>query len=264
MTLSYDFAFLALTRMQLTGEPFFFEQKRCLAHPLKKRNSMKRNETLTYCAYAAALLNYHKVADDLADERGFRRLRAGLVYPTVKRGRKRALRAGYGDLDQRVSEGLRALAKTEAERIPSVDLPAEQFGAILSEIVSYGLEGAQKRLAESMGMSVGKWIYIADALDDWREDTAKDRYNPFRLLYGDGVPTQDTLSGVANALKNHLFAASDAADLIDFESNDMKHIIENILYLGMPAVIEGILKRVDTEENASETERTEKTDERSI
>ena len=67
MTLSYDFAFLALLRMQLLREHFFFEQKRCLAHPLKKRNSMKRNDTLTYCAYAAALLNYHKVADDLED-----------------------------------------------------------------------------------------------------------------------------------------------------------------------------------------------------
>lgn len=262
MTLSYDFVFLALVRMQLTGEDFFFEQKRCLAHPLKKRNSMKKNETLTYCAFAAALLNYHKVADDLSDERGWKKLRARLVYPTVAHARRRAIRAGLDELDRRVAEGLRTLAGIEKERNPSVDLPAEQFGAILSEIVSYGLEGKEKRLASNMGISVGKWIYIADALDDWREDAEKDRYNPFRYLYGDILPSEEMLRNIADALKNQLFAASDAVDLMDFESNDMKNIIENVLYLGMPAVIEEILRKsTESGENASKTERIEETHE---
>ena len=262
MTLSYDFAFLALVRMQLTGERFSFEQKRCLAHPLKKRNSMKRNDTLTYCAYAAALLNYHKIADDLSDESGWKKMRARLAYPTVAHGRKRAIRAGYGELDTRISEGLDTLSQTEAQKIASVDLPAEQFGKILAVIVSYGLEGTEKRLAVSMGESIGKWIYIADALDDWQEDIKQDRYNPFRLLYGNEAPAEDRLQGIANALKNHLYSASDAADLMTFESNDMKNIIMNILYLGMPAVIEEILRRhTEAEENAPKTERIEKADE---
>lgn len=262
MTLSYDFAFLALVRMQLTGEPFSFEQRRCLAHPLKKRNSMKKNDTLIYCAYAAALLNYHKVADDLSDESGWKKIRARLAYPTVAHGRKRAIRGGYGELDKRISEGLDALSRTEAQRTASVDLPADQFGMILSEIVSYGLEGTEKRLAVSMGASVGRWIYIADALDDWKEDVKRDRYNPFRLLYGNEAPTEEGLRGIADALKNHLYSASDALDLMTFESNDMKNIMMNILYLGMPGVIEEITgKYAEARENGSETERIEKTDE---
>ena len=262
MTLSYDFAFLALLRMQLLREHFFFEQKRCLAHPLKKRNSMKRNDTLTYCAYAAALLNYHKVADDLEDEKGWKRLRAILAYPTVARGRKRAIRAGYEGLDQRISEGLDSLRQIEEKRIDSVDLPAEQFGRILADIVSYGLQGAEARLAISMGASVGRWIYIADALDDWREDGEKKRYNSFCLLYGEKIPPSETMQSIADALKNHLFDASDAADLVTFESNDMKNIIMNILHLGMPAVVEEILRKyTEAEESTLETERKEKTDE---
>ncbi|MBQ9086747.1 MAG: hypothetical protein IJY47_06130 [Clostridia bacterium] len=260
MTLSYDFVFLALVRMQLTGESFSFEQKRCLAHPLKKRNSMKRNATLNYCAHAAALLNYHKVSDDLADEKGFKKFRACLASPMVTRARKKALRAGYADLDQRIAEGLAALSHAEQSRLPSVDVPAEAFGEILAHIVSFGLEGKEARIARSLGMAVGKWIYIADALDDWGEDAEKDRYNSFRLLYGDTLPSPDALLGIRDALKNELMTASDAVDLVDFESLDMKNIILNILYLGMPAVIEGILqKRTPQEENSQRTERIEKT-----
>lgn len=266
MTLSYDFAFLVLLRTQLTGETFFFEQKRCLVHPLKKRNSMKSNEALTYCAYAAAILNYHKIADDLADEKGWKRLRARLAYPAVARSRKKALRAGYGELDQRVAQGLLALSRLEGERVPSVDLPAELFGEILGEIVSYGLEEKKGRLARSLGRSVGRWIYIADALEDWQEDAEKGRYNPFCLLYGDTAPTEQTLLGIRDALKNHLFDASDAVDLMDFESNDMKNIISNVLYFGMPAVIEELLKKSSGQspEDTERKERIKETDERSV
>ena len=70
--LSYDFAFLALLRITLDRTPVEFEQKRCIAHPLKKRNMMKHNASLAYCAHAAALLNYHKILDDLSDERGWK------------------------------------------------------------------------------------------------------------------------------------------------------------------------------------------------
>ena len=68
--LSYDFAFLALLRIAFDRTLVEFEQKRCLAHPLKKRNMMKPNPSLAYCSGAAALLNYHKIMDDLSDEKG--------------------------------------------------------------------------------------------------------------------------------------------------------------------------------------------------
>ena len=70
------------------------------------------------------------------------------------------------------------------------------------------------------------------------------------------------MQSIADALKNHLFDASDAADLVTFESNDMKNIIMNILHLGMPAVVEEILRKyTEAEESTLETERKEKTDE---
>ena len=94
MTLSFDFAFLALLRICFSGERVEFESRRCIAHPLKKRSMMKRTATLEYCARAAAILNYHKIKDDLSDERGVKKLKAMLVYPFVAHSRKKAIKTG--------------------------------------------------------------------------------------------------------------------------------------------------------------------------
>lgn len=262
MTLSYDFAFLALLRITFLKEKIAFGQKRCLAHPLKKRNYMKHNPSLAYCAQAAALLNYHKIADDLEDERGAKKLRARILHPFVSHSRKKALRAGLGALDERIAAGLARLAETEASGVASVDIPAGIFGDILGEIVSFGLSEADGRVASALGRTVGKWIYVADALDDLEDDAEKERYNPFLLLYGGELPDEQKREGIRLALKNQLYDAEAAADLITFDNEIIENIIQNILYLGLPQRIEKIeadrcAKRCKKSRKQKKEERTD-------
>lgn len=242
MTLSYDFTFLVAVRLILTDTKISFSQRRCLVHPLKKRNSMNSNEQLDFCAYASAILGYHKIKDDLADEKGFKKFKARLAYPYVKKWRKKALKAGLEPLDKRIGELLSELSVIETQRRPSVDEPAGIFGEILGEMTAFGLEGAEQRLARNLGVCVGKWIYIADALDDMKEDKEKGRYNPFLLLYGGRLPEERELEYISDAMKAELLGAEAAADLIDTENIPVKNIVENILYLGMPDTVEKILK----------------------
>ena len=134
MTLSYDFAFLALLRIALTKDTTEFDSKRCIAHPLKKRSYMKRNPTLEYCAGAAALLNYHKVRDDLSDERGIKRLRAVALIPFMSYSRKRAIKKlKLSELDGRISAGLSKLAEIEAAR------PASTPGRVSNRAVKWSM-----------------------------------------------------------------------------------------------------------------------------
>jgi len=242
MTLSYDFAFLVLVRVCLENTEIEFSQRRCLAHPLKKRNVMERNSTLDYCARAAAILNYHKIKDDLADEKGVKKLRALLVYPLVAKARKKALKAGLLELDESVSRRLGELADTEKQALASVDIPATIFGEILADIVAFGLEDDGARIARELGRSVGKWIYTIDALDDMKEDKAKGRYNPFLLLYGGRLPTAEELVLVSDALKAGLCSAEAALDLVHTDRAVMMSIIENIMYLGLPQTAEQIIR----------------------
>ena len=242
MTLSYDFAFLALIRIALSGDEVSFSRKRCLAHPLHKRKMMLSNPQLEYCSYAAALLSYHKLADDISDEKGRKKFLAVISRPAVSGMRRRAIKKGkLSELDRVIAEMLDELSRFESSEETSVDAPADIFGGLLSAIVSYGFEGAEAKIAENIGYHVGRWIYIVDAADDFFEDVKKNRYNPFALLYGTEISERER-EMISDALKNELCDVERAVDLIGFcDRSALENIIRNIFYLGMPRTAQSVL-----------------------
>lgn len=252
LSLSYDFTFLALIRFAIAGETTSFSQERCLLHPLKKRNVMNANAELDYCSYASALLSYHKLMDDLHDEKLLKRTAIRLfLLPPVKRMRRKAIKkAGLLELDKRCAELLARLSELEDQNTASVDVPAKLFGELLSEIFAHGLEGSKEKIARAAGLHIGRWIYIADALDDMIEDKEKKSYNPFLLLYEGVLPDAVQSEDIALALKIELSEAENALNLIDYgDDKTVRNIIFNILYLGMPKRIDAILKKNSEQKN---------------
>ena len=239
-TLNYDFVFLALLRLAIDGRQPQIKKGRCMAHPLRKRAYVAHCEPLAYCAYAAAILTYGKTVDDLADERGMKRLKASLAKPFARGMRRRALKK-YAELDRLVSEGLKRLSDIEKQKLNSVDIPADAFGDILADIVSFGLEGNDERIMRKIGKHIGRWIYIVDAADDLDEDIKKERFNAFACLYNGNIPDEDRET-ISNSLRLELLAAEPAFDLIDYnELYDIEAIVSNIIYRGMPNTVEKVL-----------------------
>ena len=239
--LSYDFAFLAVVRMSILGEKPEFEYKRCIAHPRRKRAMAKNNKSLEYSSAAAALLGFGKCLDDITDERGFKKLKARLALPYFKRARRKALKKlpHLGELDGRIKELLAEMSAVEKDTAsePSADRMGELFGKIIGEIMSFGLDGGEKRTAFAFGKAVGHWLYLVDAADDYAEDEKRNRYNPYRLLFGDARGfDKDRRERVSEALIAHLMDGERALDLIECCSvREYHEIMRNILYLGMPA-----------------------------
>ena len=256
--LSYDIAFLAIVRIALTGERPEFIQRRCLAHPMKKRVEMKPNPQLDYCARAAAILTYHKFRDDRVDERGLKRARAGagliLAGPAHSRGT-----AALPGLEVKIAEKLKELSALEKSRCESVDRPAALFGEITEEILAYGLTGEAEAIARQIGKHVGKWIYITDALDDFEKDVSKGRYNPFACLWGESIP-DGSRESIKAALTHELIEAGLGFDLIDyssFEDDTLQGVMQNIIYLGMPKMADDII-------NSGRRREVKAADERSV
>ena len=75
-TLNYDYVFLAAVRMALTDTVPVCTKRRCIAHPLKRRNMAEENPALAYTAAAAACMLSEKLEDDASDEGGFKALLA--------------------------------------------------------------------------------------------------------------------------------------------------------------------------------------------
>ncbi len=244
LTLSYDFTFFALVRMALEGKDPILSKHRCFVHPIKKRTMAERDETLELCAYLSGIMVYHKLCDDRQDERGGKRLAAGLVKPYAHSLRKKAIRKGYGQVDQRVSQCMQSLGELEQARPMSADQPAELFGELMAYLLSYGLTGNTQKLAHNIGKHVGRWVYLVDAIDDFEEDRQKGRYNPYLCLWQNTDMTDDRRHTLEQALMAELVAVENALNLCDNETEERKNlwgVVRNILYMGMPATAKRIL-----------------------
>lgn len=231
LTLSYDMVFLYLVRMALRGETPSAKKGRCLLHPLKARQIVQSDAELSYAARASALLAYGKLRDDLCDERGWKRFAKRLAHPFLAHAKKRA---DLAELYAKIETHLAALSAVEQEKRPSVDAPAEIFGALLADVFAYDLSGDAARLAREIGFRTGRFIYAADAADDIAEDAKSGSYNPFLLLYG-AEPDAEQQKVIDMAMRFDLTALAAAIDLM--ETHPLLPMIRNIIYLGMPSVI---------------------------
>ena len=253
LSLSYDFAFLAAFRMSLTNEKLEIQKKRCLVHPLKKRNMAIESPSLAYCADASAILTYHKCRDDVNDEKGFTKLRALVASGFFSRAYRRAKRR-YPTLDNTVCSLLQELRAYEKDTAasPSADAPAAVFGNVMACVLSEGLEGVEARIAKTFGRAIGHWIYLIDAADDYRDDLKSGSFNPFVRLFGAEM-TEENAQSVALSLKRYLADAENAFLLIDnFPTPEIREILCNILYLGLPKVADRVLQKAwkgETDEN---------------
>lgn len=253
LSLSYDFVFLAAVRLSVTKVAPTLKKSRCLLHPFHKRPMAQACAALDYAADASALLCYHKLTDDLCDERGIKKLRSALLRPLFYRAYKKA-RQRHPDLNEKIASHLSALSRYETgdTAFEGADAIAEQFGCLMEAVFSEGLEGNDARISGAIGRAIGHWIYLADAADDFAEDQKKKRFNPYLLLFGD-APAEKDWETLRLALTAQLCEAEKAYLLIDdYPSPELKEIIANILYLGLPATALRVTAKNQTKEQTAQ------------
>lgn len=237
-TLSYDLVTLALLRIGVSAECSVFKMKKCPVHPVKGCLCTVESASLDYTASAAAILVYHKLLDDIADERGLRRFGAKWML----RSAKKAMAASpLPDLADAVKEELARLSALERAKADSVYDGADSFGRLLSLVFAYGIAEREKAEAlEKLGFYMGRVIYILDAYADRKEDEKEGKYNPF-LLTGedtDGKEFTDRLSAALGWEISHSLTALDSLDVAD---RGVYAILHNIIAFGLPDVIKAVI-----------------------
>ena len=232
ITLSYDSVFLALVRMiYLSDDDFSAKKVRCIAHPLKPCKIISENAAIEYTARVFALLAYHKIRDDNKDEGFCKRVALLPVSPIARRGAKKAK---LPELSVIFTDKLSALAKIESEREPSVDLAATTFGELLGEAFAHGFSDNDRRILYQCGYHLGKFIYAADAAEDYEKDKKRGKYNPFVLLYEGRELTSEDKMAIKTGLILECQGLESAIDLLPFGSKvNIENIIRNIIYCGL-------------------------------
>lgn len=233
LTLSYDMTFLTLLLSSLYEPEQKFSQKRCVAHPQKKR-LMIENEYSVYAAHMGILLTWYKLLDDWKDEKKAT-ARVGLCayHKAFEKARKL-----YPEKDRRIRKYLRELSALEKEKSMDIDRVAGSFGHLLGEIFAVK-DDIWRRDLYRTGFYLGKFIYLMDAWDDIEKDEKTGNYNILLLhrqkKYGAQATEQKNREDFA-AWASRLLVSMMAACSESFERLPLVQdvaICENILYDGV-------------------------------
>lgn len=173
INLSYDMAFLALLLMSLYEPEETTGDIRCSVHPLKKRPWVD-NSYVRYAADMNIALAYYNCLDDWQDDRSRRgKWMAQTLEPSLS-----AIQARWPRQCQAMETCIRQLSRLESDRCTNPDEPASCFGKLMAELLVYEEDLWASDLRE-MGMALGRFIYLADAMVDFARDDRKGKYNPY-------------------------------------------------------------------------------------
>ncbi|MDR2201567.1 MAG: DUF5685 family protein [Clostridiales bacterium] len=180
-TTNYDMVFLSVLLHERADQDVTLENKPCVCNPFKKKVSVCRNKLLDKIVAANVILSYYKAHDGVLDKQGFKNRLARRVLS----GPYKKARAFCPQIDGAVKRRYDELFRSEKAGETSIDKAADSFASMLSEVATLILgDGADAQTAK-LCYNVGKFVYLADALDDIDGDFKKKRYNPFLARFPD-------------------------------------------------------------------------------
>lgn len=239
--LSYDMTFLSIIMSSVAGKNESISHEKCILHHIKTKPVIKS----LYNAYAAdmgVILAYEKMLDDRADG-GFK----GSSLEKLYRGLYRKAADNRPKAAEMVHSDLKKLYDAEGRRENSIDTMAEFFAKVMRDIfggcdeLNSAVTESTVRALEEAGAELGRWIYVIDALDDFDDDIKSGSYNPLVLKYGsDRKRAAEDMRPVLFRYLEMLAAALDIAEI-----KDNFDLIDNIVYLGLRARTEEVLKGKD-------------------
>ena len=223
-TLSYDFTFLALLNMSLKDGCDAVEKKHCVFNPLKKCVFCKCDDDIKLPAAAAVILNYYKVIDNIADEKGLKKLGFILAKPFFKSPYKKAAKR-YPQVDKIVCDYITKQNEAEANKNCSLDMAAEPTARVLSELFSLlSNDETQKRVLDRLGYCMGRYIYLIDAYCDLEDDIKHNSFNPLKSR-------DNPKELISQQLYFCINEGCKAFELLEIKK--YKDILGNIIYLGL-------------------------------
>lgn len=233
--LSYDFTLLAMLFLPPSEGPGW-TRCRCPARLwCGKKPCSAPHPGMDRAAGESVVLAWWKLQDALTDGSWWERLGARCLSLALGR----AYRKAKGDcpaFDRTVAQCLEELHRMEAEGEPSIDRPADTFARLLAGAGPVSGQAGTDRAMYQLLYHLGRWIYLVDAWDDLDEDRKRGRYNPIALRFP-GEP-EERRAALALTLRHSRNLAGSAAQLV--ELGQWRGIVDNILYLGLPAV-EGLV-----------------------
>ena len=239
MALTFDLTYLTAFLGSLYEPEEVSGEARCMPHPVKAHGWV-RSKVTDYAADMTIALTYHKCLDDWQDDRSLPA--KGCAVWLQKR--YDAVRKQWPRQCEAIEKAIRELSEVEKRRDPSPDAAAKCFGELMAEIFVME-EDYWANALRAFGYSLGRYIYMLDAVCDYDKDVKSGSYNPVILMERKPEDMRDTLE----LLLGDASAAFERLPLIQDEA-----ILRNILYSGVWQGYNEYLHRKDKQKMNEESE----------
>jgi hypothetical protein len=215
-SLSYDMTFLAMLLSSLYELEENQGSRHCVPHPMKQHPYVVTPAT-AYAADMNIILSYYQYLDDWKDDHNLvAKEKSRLLekyLPLIKESNLRQCMA--------IADSLQRLWEIEKANELNPDLPANCFGKLMGTLFAWRQDEHTDTL-QRMGASLGRFIYLLDAVNDLKADIKNQRYNPLvAQLETDFTPMLTMMMAECTAEFEKLPIRRD------------RHILQNFLYSGV-------------------------------
>lgn len=223
LLLNYDLCFLALLLQSLYEPQINSSSKRCIIHPMKKRDYLY-SEAIEYAADMDIILSYHSLMDNYRDDNS----KLSKVAADGLKKDYNKIKDKYPRQVKAVEEYIENLSAAEIARETNIDKVSSFTGEMLGTLLNWKDDGWRETL-HCMGYHMGKFIYIIDAYEDLKKDAKKGSYNPLSYLKKESPKEFETFVRI-NLTSLMAECAKSFERLPIVENAD---ILRNIIYSGV-------------------------------
>lgn len=175
--LTFDIAFMSAIIHNIRGEDVVIKKQRCGLHILKRRPMTLNDKTSELLGCINTVLAYYKLYDDKLDGD-----KKGVLRHLYKKGLKR-VKKRHPQIEKIVSEQTKRQREIEKSGCDIIDMACEPTSCMMQELSDYALKEWATEDTKKLFYSLGKWVYLADAIDDYNKDVKKQRYNVLYNAY---------------------------------------------------------------------------------
>jgi len=258
MSLNYDMTFLGLLLDGLNPDELEVSSHRCSLHPTEKKLVISNNKALSYGAAMNISLFYYKLLDDVNDDENLKSKFFSLILSPYKK----KFNSSIVKINDDIKQCLNKLSILEDNKsFTSIDEICDPFSNLVGIILRdypYKLiddSDALRITLYNLGYSIGKWIYLIDALDDLKSDMEKGKFNPINFLYNkDSLVYDEFIKFIKPKIEFTILNCgyTSKENLKKLQLNRNKDILYNIIELGLMDKYVAVTKNP---ESTNETKR---------
>ncbi len=238
--LNYDYTFLSLCLLSLSNHDCEFKKSSCSFCFAKKcLHCTSEDDIFRYAAALTVITTYHKLIDNLSDEKHFKKIPYYVCSKLIKNKYNKAKKF-YPEITEIIENQMKIQSDFEKEKKNSIDHAAHATATSLAEIFSF-VYGNNDDNIYRFGYCLGRFIYISDALDDLEKDFKNINYNPFISDFNNSPDFIQIRTDGFAILDTTADELAKAYESIPF--GKYKEILSNIIYYGLDNTINIVLRK---------------------